>query len=281
MYYTVLLFYKYVTIKDTPALMAYLRGVCEALSLKGRIILAEEGINGTLEGRTEDAEKFLELFLADRRFKNIDVKKSEGTGEAFPKLSIKVRNEIVSTQFPKHIDPRKKTGKHLKPEELYKWYEEGKDFVVVDMRNSYEIKSGFFEKTVDPGLKASRDLPSAVEKLRIHQDKTIVTTCTGGVRCEKMSAYLLDQGFKNVYQLHNGMHSYMEKYPGKHFKGTLYTFDNRKVMDFGGEREVVGKCLDCSAQTEEYYDLLNKEGEEEQVLLCAICAAKRSHSVRK
>ncbi len=279
--YTVLLFYKYVTIKDSPALMAYLRGVCEALSLKGRIILAEEGINGTLEGKSEDTEKFLELFLADRRFKSIDVKKSEGTGSAFPKLSIKVRDEIVSTKFPKHIDPRKKTGKYLKPEELHSWYEEGKEFVVVDMRNSYEINSGHFEKTVDPGMKASRDLPEVIEKLRIHQDKTIVTTCTGGVRCEKMSAYLLDQGFKNVYQLHNGMHSYMEKYPGKNFKGTLYTFDNRKVMDFGGEREVIGKCADCHAQTEDYYDLMQENGEEAQVLLCPSCVSKRATSVRK
>ncbi len=279
--YTVLLFYKYVTIKDPETLMIYLRGASEALSLKGRIIIAEEGINGTLEGKTEDTEKFLELFLLDRRFKSIDVKKSEGTGSAFPKLSIKVRDEIVSTQFPKHIDPRKKTGKYLKPEELHSWYEEGKDFVVVDMRNSYEISSGYFEKTVDPGMKASRDLPEVIEKLRIHQDKTIITTCTGGVRCEKMSAYLLDQGFKNVYQLHNGMHSYMEKYPGKNFKGTLYTFDNRKVMDFGGEREVVGKCRDCSLQTEDYYDLMLESGEEAQVLLCPACALLRAETVRK
>ena len=261
--------------------MVYLRGICEALSLKGRIILAEEGINGTLEGKTESTEKFLELFLADRRFKNIDVKKSEGTGNAFPKLSIKVRDEIVSTKFPKTIDPRKKTATYIKPEELRAWYEKDKDFVVIDMRNSYEIKSGFFEKTVDPGLLASRDLPSVVEKLRIHQDKTIITTCTGGIRCEKMSAYLLDQGFSDVYQLHGGMHSYMEKYPGKNFKGTLYTFDNRKVMDFGGEREIVGACTDCATPTEEYYDLLLENGEEGQVLLCSSCASLRGETVRR
>jgi UPF0176 protein len=278
--YTVLLFYKYVTIKNAPELMVYLRGVCEALSLKGRIILAEEGINGTLEGETKDTEKFLGLFLADRRFKDIDVKKSEGTGNAFPKLSIKVRDEIVSTKFPKSIDPRKKTAKHIKPEELHDWYEKGKDFVVIDMRNSYEIKSGHFEKTIDPGLLASRDLPDAIGKLKIHQDKTIITACTGGVRCGKMSAYLLDQGFKDVYQLHNGMHGYMEKYPGKHFKGTLYTFDNRKVMDFGGEREIIGKCEDCQTTTEDYYDLLEESGKESQVLLCKDCARVRGDSVR-
>jgi UPF0176 protein len=187
----------------------------------------------------------------------------------------------VSTKFPKSINPRKKTAEYIKPEELHEWYEKGKDFVVIDMRNSYEIKSGAFEKTVNPGLKASRDLPSAIEKLKVYQDKNIVTTCTGGIRCEKMSAYLLDQGFKNVYQLHNGMHSYMEKYPGKHFKGTLYTFDNRKVMDFGGEREIIGKCEDCGIATEEYYDLLLESKEEEQVLLCNACALAKGETVRK
>lgn len=280
MKYTILLFYRYTTIKNTEELAALLRGFCTALNMTGRIIIAEEGINGTLEGTTENAEKVATFLLSDRRFKTMDIKRSEGTGSAFPKLSIKVRDEIVGTRFPKHIDPRKKTGIHLSADELHKWYEEGKDFVVVDMRNSYEIKSGHFEKTVDPGLKASRDLPEAVEKLRVHQDKMIVTTCTGGVRCEKMSAYLLDQGFKNVYQLHNGMHTYMEKYPGEHFKGTLYTFDNRRVMDFGGNREIIGKCEDCGVLTEDYYDY-SQDGKEDQKLFCPSCAAKKGDLVRR
>ena len=278
---TVLLFYKYVTIKDPAELMHYLKGLCEGLSLKGRILIAEEGINGTLEGIDADTERFLSRFLADKRFKDIDVKKSKGDGNSFPKLAIKVRDEIVSTKLPKEINPRKKTGTYLKPEELHKWYAEDKDFVVIDMRNSYEIKSGHFDKTIDPGMSASRNLPDVVEKLRIYQDKTIITTCTGGVRCEKMSAYLLNQGFKNVYQLHNGMHSYMEKYPGENFKGTLYTFDNRRVMDFGGEREIIGKCEDCGVTTEDYYDSLQGNGEELQLLLCKSCALKKGETVRR
>jgi UPF0176 protein len=93
-------------------------------------------------------------------------------------------------------------------------------------------------------MKASRDLPNLVKDLEQYKDKKILTVCTGGVRCEKMSAYLLDQGFKDVSQLHNGIHTYMQKFPGENFKGTLYTFDNRMTMDFGGEkREVVGECL--------------------------------------
>lgn len=132
------------------------------------------------------------------------------------------------------------------------------------MRNDYELESGYFEKTVNDeigfNLNASRDLPEALEKsnLRIHKDKKILTVCTGGVRCEKMSAYLINQGFQNVYQLHNGMHTYMEKYPGENFKGTLFTFDNRMVMDFGGKnREIIGKCVICNNNSENYTNCSN------------------------
>jgi UPF0176 protein len=155
---------------------------------------------------------------------------------------------------------QKKTGIYLKPEELRAWYEDDKDFVVVDMRNSYEFESGHFKKSIDPGMKASRELPQLIDKIREEtKDKTILTVCTGGVRCEKMSAYLLHEGFDNVYQLDGGMHSYMEKYPGKDFLGTLFTFDDRLVMDFGGEREVIGKCKRCGVSNEQYQNCANAE----------------------
>lgn len=252
MQYEVLLFYKYTTITDTNALFEREKAVCELLGLKGRIIIAEEGINGTLEGTLEATEKYKKHILGDKRFRMMQIKTSIGTGAAFPRLSIRIRDEIVSTQFPKSINPRKQTGKYLPAHEFKKWYDDDKEFVVIDMRNEYEINSGYFDKTVNPRLAASRDLPKAIEKLRIHKDATVVTVCTGGVRCEKMSAYLMDQGFKDVYQLHNGMHGFMEKYPGEHFKGTLFTFDNRIVMDWGGDREIVGKCYVCEATTEDY-----------------------------
>lgn len=237
--------------------MVYLRGLCEGLSLKGRIIIAAEGINVTVEGLDQDTERFIACITADRKFKDLHIKKSIGTGKSFPKLSIKVRDEIVSTRFPKEIDPRKKTGVHLKPEELKKMYETQDDFVVIDMRNDYEFWSGHFKNSVDPGLKSSRDLIEALPKLDKYKDKKIVTVCTGGVRCEKMSAYLLANGFNDVYQLDGGIHSYMEKYPGEDFLGTLYTFDNRDTMHFGGDREIIGTCHSCGNKTEDYYNCAN------------------------
>jgi UPF0176 protein len=257
--YTVLLFYGYRTIEDPQATAAWLRALVEKYRLLGRAIVAEEGINATFEGTAENAEAFVLEFTKDPRFADLDIKRSEGTGKSFPKLSVKVRNEIVGTRFPKEVDPRVKTAPHLSPDELKKWYEAGRDFVVVDMRNSYEFASGHFKNSIDPGLQNSRDLPQAVEKLGDLKDKTVLTVCTGGVRCEKMSAYLLHEGFKDVYQLDGGIHTYMEKYPGEDYDGTLYTFDGRVTMDFGGPRSVVGTCRFCEGKTERYVNCANNE----------------------
>lgn len=260
MNFQVLLFYKYVTIANPEEFKASYLALCELFNLKGRTIVAEEGLNSTLEGTIEDTESFLREFLKDSRFDGMQIKRSYGEGDSFPRLAVKVRKEIVGTRFPKEVDPTKETGKYLKPEELREWYENDKDFVVVDMRNSYEFESGHFKKSIDPGMASSRELPDLIDKIKAEtKDKTILTVCTGGVRCEKMSAYLLHKGFEDVYQLDGGMHSYMEKYPGKDFMGTLFTFDDRLVMDFGGDREIIGKCKRCDVKNEQYQNCANAE----------------------
>jgi len=259
MKYQVLLFYKYVTVNNPHELKEYSQELCKRFNLTGRVIIAEEGINYTLEGLTEDTENFVKEFLKDERFSYTHIKRSEGFGKSFPGLSIKVRKEIVGTKFPSEVDPRIKTGNHLKAEELHDWYRSNKDFVVVDMRNSYEYASGHFKGSDDLGMKASRELKDVVDKLDNVKDKTIVTVCTGGIKCEKMSSYLLYKGFKDVHQLHGGIHTYMEKYPGQDFLGTLYTYDERLTMDFGGDREIVGTCKRCKDKTEKYQNCANAE----------------------
>jgi UPF0176 protein len=300
MKFQVLLFYKYTTITDPQAFMKQYRALCEKYNLKGRTIIAEEGLNSTLEGTVEATEEFLKEFLVDERFSHMQIKRSEGTGNSFPRLSIKVRNEIVGTHFPKEVDPTVKTGKYLSADELRKWYEEDKDFVVVDMRNSYEFESGHFKKSIDPGMTASRELPEKINLIRsqVGTDKPILTVCTGGVRCEKMSAYLLHAGFPEdkVYQLDGGMHTYMEKYPGKDFLGTLFTFDDRLVMDFGGDREIIGTCKHCGDKTEQYQNCANamcnmlflvcdscseKDGPGFCGEVCRTTATKINHKLRK
>lgn len=273
MTYQVLLFYKYVTVENPEALRDSLRTLALKHRLLGRILVADEGINGTVEGTYEATEAFASELLKDERFADMLIKRSAGDGDAFSKLYVKVRDEIVGTKFDKKlIDPKRETGKRLSAEELRQWYEEQRDFVIVDMRNDYEFKSGHFRGSINPELENSRDLPEALPKLEPLKDKTVLTVCTGGVRCEKMSAYLLANGFSDVYQLENGMHGYMEKYPGQDFEGTLYTFDRRKVMDFGGERSIIGRCYLCTAPTENYVNCGN-DFCHLHFLACSACAA--------
>jgi UPF0176 protein len=254
--YKVILFYLYnhMSKETVDMLKEREQAVCEVLNLTGRIILAKEGINGTLEGTPENIEIFKKHLKSTKYFKKITFKESYSEGGSFPKLKVMIKPEIVSTHLPKRIDPTVKTGKHINPVEMKRLYEKGEEFYVVDMRSDYEVNVGHFKNTVnvDWQMPASRELPKFVKKLGDYKNKKIVTVCTGGIKCEKMSAYLLDQGFKDVYQLHNGIHAYMQKYPGQDFKGTLYTFDNRMTMDFGNrnKEDIVGKCYSCQKPCE-------------------------------
>ena len=255
----ILLYYKYTYIEDPKTFQKEQMELCKKLNLKGRVIVAHEGINGTLEGKKKDVEKYCDELKEDFRFADTHFKLSDGSGITFPRLSIKVRDEIVSAHLGEDdIDPQKVTGKYLMAEELHQWIKEGREFYIVDMRNDYEQEVGIFENSILPGLTNFRDLPQAVLKLAHLKDKIIVTVCTGGVRCEKASGFLVKHGFKNVYQLYGGIVTYMEKYPNEDFNGALYVFDTRVVMAFGkseiegGERKVIGKCAVCSVPCENY-----------------------------
>ena len=273
MNYEVLLFYKYIALEDPAAVADTVRTLALQSDLLGRVIVAPEGINATLEGTKERVASFIEAFCRDERFANIDIKRSRGDGTTFPKLSVKVRNEIVGTHLKREeADPTVRTGKRLSADELHRWYEAKDDFVVVDMRNDYEYASGHFENSVAPGMRASRDLPNVLPTLLPLKNKTVVTVCTGGVRCEKMSAYLLEKGFEDVYQLDGGIHTYMQKYPGGAFKGALYTFDQRVTMDFSQERATIGRCRLCDVETEKYVNCANTECHL-HFLACVSCQA--------
>jgi UPF0176 protein len=258
MKYQILLYYKYIKIDDPQMRRNEQREICQKLELKGRIIVSEEGINGTLEGTTENTEEYIKWMNSQDEYKDIHYKKSEGTGDAFPKLKIKARDEVVSAHLGEDdIDPNDTTGKYLEPEELHEWFESGKEFYIVDMRNDYEFKVGFFQDSILPPLSNFRDLPKIIKEIESLKDKTVLTVCTGGIRCEKASGFLVKKGFKDVYQLHGGIHSYMERYPNKHFKGKLYVFDGRITMGFNmdsEEHEVVGRCDKCGAVSDEYAD---------------------------
>ena len=286
----ILLFYKYVHIVDPEAVMRWQKELCAELGLKGRVIVAQEGINVTLEGSKEHTEKYITELEKDPRFLNIHFKRSTGNGASFPKLSVKVRPEIVSLRLGVcDVDPNQVTGVHLKPEELHEWFTpstpEGihskKEFYIVDMRNAYEHRVGHFAGSILPPMDNFRDLPKVIEQIAHLKDKTVLTVCTGGVRCEKASGFLITQGFTDVYQLDGGIVSYMEKYPNEDFKGKLYVFDDRVAMGFytdDPKHEVVGRCELCDVSCERYINCANNQCHR-HFIACESCAEKNGGDV--
>jgi UPF0176 protein len=275
----IILFYKYVPVEDPQALRDAHFERASLLGLTGRLIVAAEGVNGTFEGEAERVEEYVSWFLADRRFADTHIKRSEGTGTAFPKLSVKVRPEIVATHLgADDVDPTKITGKHLAPETLHEWFRKGEDFTIVDMRNDYEQDVGMFRGSLRSGMRNFRDLGRIVARLLPLREKRVVTVCTGGVRCEKASGYLVKKGFKDVYQLDGGIVSYMEKFPGEDWLGSLYVFDGRVTMSFdqaSGKRTVIGRCGRCKGASERFVNCMHDPCHK-HFILCETCEPREA-----
>jgi UPF0176 protein len=265
--YTVILYYKYIDIDDVQVLRDVQFSLCKELGLKGRVLVAKEGINGTLEGPTDNINKYIELMRSDERFKDIVYKTSGGRGKEFAKLFVRVRDEIVTTGIKdKTFGPhRGLTGKYLSSEELHSWYKSGKDFVVVDLRNDYEYEVGRFKDSIIPqSLSHFRDITKILPELEHLKNVTIVTCCTGGVRCEVASGFLMQHGYGDVYQLKDGIHTYMERYPDDgFFEGGLYVFDARLVWrpHNSTSSKFIGKCRVCGELSENMvnWDEVGKE----------------------
>ncbi len=279
--FVIILFYKFVYIADHKEFVMSHKKKCIELKLRGRVIVAHEGINGTLEGTRENIEEYKAFLKKEPLFANISFKESEGTGVAFPKLKVKVRDEVV-TLGAGSFDIKNETATELSATELETWYENGEDFIVLDLRNDYEIASGRFEKTVDPKLSNFRDLPDKIKELKSIKNKKVVTVCTGGIRCEKATCLLKKEGFTDLYQLKDGIHTYMKEYPGKNFKGTLFVFDNRLTTDVVRieNKVIVSKCFSCNRIAEKYYSD-DRTRPSKKILCCDTCYVENKSYLRE
>lgn len=269
----VILFYAFTPIDDPEALRGEQRALCERLGLQGRMLIAHEGINATFEGTPAAIAEYKDTIKADPRFAQMPIKESASDGTAFHKLEIKVRAEVV-TLGAGEFDVPNETAAEMTAEELEALYESGEDFVVLDLRNDYEIEVGQFEKTIDPGLKNFRDLTEKLPELALLKNKKVITVCTGGIRCEKATCLMRREGFTNMYQLKDGIHTYMQRFPGRHFKGSLFVFDNRMttpVVDTDS-REVIGRCHYCAVPSEHYVND-DRERPSRKMICCESCAA--------
>jgi UPF0176 protein len=276
--YIVILFYKFTHIADPAALVQAHKDKGKELGLTGRMIVAGEGVNGTFEGTVQAIQAYKDFLYSDPRFADVLVKESEGNGRGFTRLTIKARDEVVTLGKP-GINLVSETAPELPADELEKWYEENRDFAVLDLRNDYEIEVGQFDKTINPKLGNFRELPEKLNELKDFKDKKVVIVCTGGIRCEKAGCLLKQEGFSDVHQLKDGIHTYMQKHPGKHFKGTLFVFDNRMTTDVveTPNKEVIGRCVFCNTPTENFCSDDNYRPSK-KILCCQGCFTHNAES---
>ena len=279
--YTIILFYKFTLIKNPEKVRDQQRKIAEAFNLKGRILIAREGVNATLEGKTKDIKSYQKKSRSSKLLSGVVFKESQGTGKAFTKLIVRVRPEVV-TLGAGEFNIKKETAKSVTVTRLEKMFAKKEDFVVLDLRNEYEINAGYFENTVNPHLRNFRDLPEKISQLEDLKNKKIVAVCTGGVRCEKATCLLKREGFENIYQLKDGIHTYLKKFPGKHFKGSLFVFDNRMTTPIveTKKREVVGSCAFCNKPCEEFYND-DSVRPSKKIICCDKCILSYRTTLRK
>jgi UPF0176 protein len=274
----VILYYKFVPVADPEMTMRWQKELCARLDLKGRIIISKHGINGTLGGDIENLREYKREMNRSVVFKGIMYKWSDGTGKDFPRLSVKVKPELVAFDTPDEIKVDEKGvvggGKHLKPEALHKLVEErGDDVVFFDGRNAYEAAVGKFKNAVVPDTKTTRDFVAELEsgKYEDIKDKPVVTYCTGGIRCEALSVLMKNRGFKEVYQIDGGIVKYGEKYGDEGlWEGNLYIFDDRMTHKFSDKAKDIGECTHCKGKTSNYENCANVSCNR-LVLICENC----------
>ena len=277
----VILFYGFTPIADPNALRLWQRDLCENLELKGRIIISEHGINGTLSGSMRALKKYVRKTKEFPGFNKIDFKWSAGTGNDFPKLVVRVRDELVSFGSAPDLavtqDGVVGGGTHLTPMQVHELVAERKGEVVFfDARNAYEARVGKFRDAIVPDVATTRDFVAEFDSGKFDhlKNQPIVAYCTGGVRCEVLSAIMKERGFTEVYQISGGIVRYGEKFGDDGlWDGSLYIFDNRMSMDFSSHTKVIGSCDDCGVSTNSFYDQHFVPGRE-LALLCQPCALK-------
>lgn len=257
----ILLYYKFTPINDPLVLKLWQKTVCDSLDLKGRILISEHGINGTVGGEMDDLKKYIKTTKQFPGFKNIVFKWSEGSRDDFPRMSVKQRRELVGFQNSDDefsVDEKGVIGGgiHIKPKQVNEMIEKyGDDVIFFDGRNAHEAAIGKFKNAVVPNTNTSRDFIAELESDKYDdiKNKKVITYCTGGIRCEVISAMMKKRGFTDVYQIDGGIVKYGESYGDDgYWEGSLRVFDDRMTIDFSDHTKVIGRCSHCDGPSNNY-----------------------------
>ena len=273
--YLVLAYYNYTRIDDAGTFAPLYLAYCKNLKLRGRIYVAQEGINGTISGTKEACEQYMLDLVADPRFAKTEFKIDEVAEHAFQRMHCRYKTEIVYSGLrdPNIIDPTKETGKHLKGEEFLALKDQD-DVVILDVRSNYETRLGKFKNAITLDMENFREFPGKIAELEKYKGKKVITCCTGGIKCEKASALLLKEGFTDVYQLHNGIIGYAKETGGKDFDGMLYVFEGRVNVAVNEiNPSVISTCKKCGGPAPRNLNCANVECND-QFNMCDACATE-------
>lgn len=239
-------FYKFVALSDYQTLQASIKERCEQQAVKGTILLAQEGINGTIAGTRQSIDAVFSYLKSDSRLQDIDIKESTAESAPFAKLKVRLKKEIVTIGLPE-VSPTKQVGTYVPPQEWNSVISDP-EVVVIDTRNRYEVGMGTFQGAKDPETDAFNEFPDYVkENLNPGKNKKVAMFCTGGIRCEKASSYMLSQGFEQVYHLKGGILKYLEEVPEEEslWQGECFVFDERVAIKHGLEVGSYDMCYAC------------------------------------
>ena len=282
--YQVLLYYQFVPIDDPATFASEHLAFCRGLGLRGRVLVATEGLNGTVSGTVESCRTYMDTMHADPRFNEMVFKIDDVDDHVFRKMFVRVKKELVTFRADNDSNPIHGTGRYLEPAE---WLEMLKkdDVIVIDGRTDYEYDVGHFRGAIRPDTTSFKEFPTWIrEHLSADKNRPILTYCTGGIRCEKLTAYMKNEGFTNVYQLHGGIVSYGKDADtqGAMWDGLCYVFDERIAVPINHtvDRQIVGKCHHCGTPTERYVNCANVECNL-QHLSCESCEARMDRSCSK
>ena len=230
-----ILYYKFTKLSDLDNLRLEHEDICKSLGLFGKAVLSEEGINGCMSGEEDPINRYAEYIKIRYHIDSFDIKITDAKAHTFRKLWVKIKPQIINTKnWDAHVE---NTGKYMEPEHLKKLLDTKEDIIIVDARNNYEYETGHFENAIFPNIRRFSNFHELARDLEKYKDKQIVTYCTGGIRCEKASAFLIENGFKNVNQLHGGIIRYAKKFGSEHWIGKCLVFDNRNELDMDEIKE--------------------------------------------